>query len=128
MSQRADAMLLRRPLPPTRARASTSTSTSRRTHASRARPSSLTSPARVTLERPRVRVHGVPVLQSLPLVGWAFSTPVITVAYVFVAIRMFLRYDRTTFGRDVPPIAVCALWPVLAIVSASFRDNLRRAM
>lgn len=75
-----------------------------------------------------VVARGVPVLSSLPLVGWAFSTPVMTIIYVFVAIRMWLGYDRTTFGSGVPKIAMVGLWPVLAILSDSFRRNLKRSM
>jgi hypothetical protein len=70
----------------------------------------------------------VPVLSSLPLVGWAFSSPVMLVVYVFVAIKMYLGYDRTTFGSGVPKIAMCGLWPVLAALSASFRENLKRSL
>lgn len=75
-----------------------------------------------------VVARGVPVLSSLPLVGWAFSTPVMTIIYVFVAIRMWLGYDRTTFGTGVPKIAMVGLWPVLSILSESFRQNLKRSM
>ena len=76
----------------------------------------------------RVKARGVPVLSSLPLVGWAFSTPVASIIYIFVAIRMYLGYDRTTFGSGVPKIAMCGLWPVLAVLSASFRENLKRSL
>jgi len=75
-----------------------------------------------------VKARGVPVLSSLPLVGWAFSTPVASIIYIFVAIRMYLGYDRTTFGSGVPKIAMCGLWPVLAVLSASFRENLKRSL
>jgi hypothetical protein len=74
------------------------------------------------------RAGGVPILSSLPLVGWAFSGPTMFIVYVFVAVKMFLGYDRTTFGAGVPKIAMVGLWPVLAVLSQSFRDNMKRAM
>jgi hypothetical protein len=52
----------------------------------------------------------------------------VLVVYVFVAIKMYLGYDRTTFGSGVPKIAMCGLWPVLAALSASFRENLKRSL
>ena len=51
-----------------------------------------------------------------------------TIIYVFVAIKMYLGYDRTTFGSGVPKVVMVGLWPVLSILSASFRENLKRAM
>ncbi|OUS49189.1 hypothetical protein BE221DRAFT_66734, partial [Ostreococcus tauri] len=79
-------------------------------------------------QRHGCRTRGVPVLQSLPLVGWAFSSPVMAIIYVFVAVKLFLGYSKTTFGNSVNPLVMCGLWPVLAIVSQSFRDNIKRAM
>ena len=73
--------------------------------------------------------RGVPVLSGLPLVGWVFSAPVATIAYVFVAIKLLVGWDRTTFSASpAQKAALIGLWPVLGVLSASFRENIKRAM
>ena len=68
--------------------------------------------------------HGLPI----PLIGGLFNGPIMTIIYVFVAVKMYLGYDRTTFGNGVPKVLMVSLWPVLSILSASFRENLKRSM
>ena len=68
--------------------------------------------------------HGLPI----PIIGGLFNAPIMTIIYVFVAVKMYLGYDRTTFGNGVPKVLMVGLWPVLSILSASFRENLKRSM
>ena len=77
-----------------------------------------------------VKARGVPVLSvaSARRLGVFSHSGHASMVYVFVAIRMYLGYDRTTFGSGVPKIAMCGLWPVLAALSASFRENLKRSL
>lgn len=90
-----------------------------------AAPNARASPASARLDRSKhVRCHGLPI----PFVGGLFNAPLATFIYVAVAIKMFLGYDRTNFGTGAPKVVVVGLWPVLALLSAKFRDNMKRAM
>ena len=46
--------------------------------------------------------------------------------YVFVAIRFYLNYGKTNFTERNKAMMI-GLWPVLAVASASFRENLKKA-
>jgi len=56
------------------------------------------------LERARVQraprtatvAHGLPI----PIIGGLFNAPLMTIIYVFVAIKMYLGYDRTMSACD----------------------------
>jgi len=69
-----------------------------------------------------VVAHGLPI----PIVGGLFSAPVLAVMYVFVAIRFALNYDKTSFTEKNKAMMI-GLWPILAVTSASFRENLAKA-
>jgi hypothetical protein len=69
-----------------------------------------------------VVAHGLPI----PIIGGLFSAPVLAVMYVFVAIRFALNYDKTSFTEKNKAMMI-GLWPVLAVTSASFRENLKKA-
>lgn len=78
---------------------------------------------RVPIDRgSSVVAHGLPI----PIIGGLFSAPVLAVMYVFVAIRFALNYDKTSFTEKNKAMMI-GLWPVLAVTSASFRENLRKA-
>lgn len=62
----------------------------------------------------------------IPIIGGLFSAPVLAVMYVFVAIRFYLNYGKTNFTERNKAMMV-GLWPVLAVASASFRENLKKA-
>jgi hypothetical protein len=51
---------------------------------------------------------------------------VLAVMYVFVAIRFALNYEKTSFTEKNKAMMI-GLWPVLAVTSASFRENLKKA-
>ena len=73
--------------------------------------------------RAAVVANGLPI----PIVGGLFTPPVLAVMYVFVAIRFWLGYHRTTFDARRNKAMMVALWPVLAVASAEFRKNLKKA-
>lgn len=78
---------------------------------------------RVPIDRgASVVAHGLPI----PIIGGLFSAPVLAVMYVFVAIRFALNYDKTSFAKKNKAMMI-GLWPVLAVTSASFRENLKKA-
>jgi len=122
----------------TRARASSSSPrarvvTARAVPSSRHRPGSTACAPSLARGAPSTRgstlARGVPALSGLPLVGWVFSAPVATIAYVFVAIKLLVGWDRTTFSASpAQKAALIGLWPVLGVLSASFRENVKRAM
>ena len=62
----------------------------------------------------------------IPIIGGLFSAPVLAVMYVFVAIRFYLNYGKTNFTERNKAMMI-GLWPVLAVASASFRENLKKA-
>mmetsp|Transcript_17556 Transcript_17556/g.28070 ORF Transcript_17556/g.28070 Transcript_17556/m.28070 type:complete len:162 (-) Transcript_17556:143-628(-) len=62
----------------------------------------------------------------IPIIGGLFTAPVLAIMYVFVAIRLWLGYEKTNFTAQNKAMMV-ALWPVLAVASASFRENLKKA-
>ena len=84
----------------------------------------LASPRPLAESRRATVAHGLPI----PIIGGLFNGPIMTIIYVFVAVKMYLGYDRTTFGNGVPKVLMVSLWPVLSILSASFRENLKRSM
>ena len=63
---------------------------------------------------------------TIPIIGGLFSAPVLAVMYAFVAIRFALNYDKTSFTEKNKAMMI-GLWPVLAVTSASFRENLKKA-
>lgn len=69
-----------------------------------------------------VAAMGLPI----PIIGGLFTAPVLAVMYVFVAIRFWLGYGKTNFTEQNKAMMV-GLWPVLAVASASFRENLKKA-
>ena len=69
-----------------------------------------------------VTTMGLPI----PIIGGLFTAPVLAIMYVFVAIRFWLGYNKTTFTQQNKAMMV-GLWPVLAVASASFRENLKKA-
>ena len=69
-----------------------------------------------------VTTMGLPI----PIIGGLFTAPVVAVIYVFIAIRFWLGYNKTTFTQQNKAMMV-GLWPVLAVASASFRENLKKA-
>ena len=69
-----------------------------------------------------VTTMGLPI----PIIGGLFSPAVMSIVYVFVAIKFFLGFNRTNYSGD-KKVVMTALWPVLAATSPSFRENLRRA-
>ena len=77
------------------------------------------------LRSPRrgVVARGLPI----PIIGGLFTPPVFAVMYVFVAIRMWLNFDRTSYAASNKAMMV-GLWPVLAVASASFRENFKKTM
>lgn len=78
---------------------------------------------RVPIDRgASVVARGLPI----PIIGGLFSAPVLAVMYVFVAIRFALNYDKTSFAKKNKAMMI-GLWPVLAVTSASFRENLKKA-
>lgn len=62
----------------------------------------------------------------IPIIGGLFSAPVLAVMYVFVAIRFALNYNKTSFTEKNKALMI-GLWPVLAVTSVSFRENLKKA-
>jgi hypothetical protein len=62
----------------------------------------------------------------IPIIGGLFTPPVLAVMYVFVCIRFWLGYNKTSFTEKNKAMMV-GLWPVLAVASASFRENLKKA-
>ena len=69
-----------------------------------------------------VTTMGLPI----PIIGGLFSPAVMSIVYVFVAIKFFLGFNRTNYSGD-KKVVMTALWPVLAATNPSFRENLRRA-
>ena len=69
-----------------------------------------------------VTTMGLPI----PIIGGLFSPAVMSIVYVFVAIKFFLGFNRTNYSAD-KKVVMTALWPVLAATNPSFRENLRRA-
>tara|TARA_B110000977_G_scaffold163053_1_gene208795 strand:- start:7764 stop:7931 length:168 start_codon:yes stop_codon:yes gene_type:complete len=51
---------------------------------------------------------------------------IMSIIYVFVAIRFALNYNKTSFTQKNKAMMI-GLWPVLAVTSASFRENLKKA-
>lgn len=69
-----------------------------------------------------VTTMGLPI----PIIGGLFNPAVMSILYVFVAVRFFLGFNRTNYSAD-KKVVMTALWPVLAATNPSFRENLRRA-
>ena len=69
-----------------------------------------------------VTTMGLPI----PIIGGLFNPAVMSILYVFVAVRFFLGFNRTNYSGD-KKVVMTALWPVLAATNPSFRENLRRA-
>ena len=69
-----------------------------------------------------VTTMGLPI----PIIGGLLSPAVMSIVYVFVAIKFFLGFNRTNYSGD-KKVVMTALWPVLAATNPSFRENLRRA-
>ena len=69
-----------------------------------------------------VTTMGLPI----PIIGGLFNPAVMSIVYVFVAIKFFLGFNRTNYSGD-KKVVMTALWPVLAATNPSFRENLRRA-
>ena len=69
-----------------------------------------------------VTTMGLPI----PIIGGLFNPAVMSVVYVFVAIKLFLGFDKTNYSAD-KKVVMTALWPVLAATNPSFRENLKRA-
>lgn len=69
-----------------------------------------------------VTTMGLPI----PIIGGLFNPAVMSVVYVFVAIKLFLGFDKTNYSAD-KRVVMTALWPVLAATNPSFRENLKRA-
>ena len=47
--------------------------------------------------------------------------------YVFVGIRFWLGYSKTTYTEKNKAMMV-ALWPVLVVASKTYRENFKKAM
>ena len=69
-----------------------------------------------------VTTMGLPI----PIIGGLFNPAIMSILYVFVAIKFFLGFNRTNYSGD-KKVVMTALWPVLAATNPSFRENLRRA-
>jgi len=69
-----------------------------------------------------VTTMGLPI----PIIGGLFNPAIMSILYVFVAIKFFLGFNRTNYSAD-KKVVMTALWPVLAATNPSFRENLRRA-
>ena len=69
-----------------------------------------------------VTTMGLPI----PVIGGLFNPAVMSVVYVFVAVKLFLGFDKTNYSAD-KRVVMTALWPVLAATNPSFRENLKRA-
>ena len=62
----------------------------------------------------------------IPIIGGLFPPPVLAVMYIFVAIRFWLGYSKTTYTENNKAMMV-GLWPILVVVSKSFRENFKNA-
>ena len=69
-----------------------------------------------------VTTMGLPI----PIIGGLFNPAVMSIVYVFVAVRLFLGFDKTNYSAD-KKVVMTALWPLLAATNPSFRENLKRA-
>ena len=69
-----------------------------------------------------VTTMGLPI----PIIGGLFNPAIMSILYLFVAIKFFLGFNRTNYSGD-KKVVMTALWPVLAATNPSFRENLRRA-
>ena len=69
-----------------------------------------------------VTTMGLPI----PIIGGLFNPAVMSIVYVFVAVRLFLGFDNTNYSAD-KKVVMTALWPLLAATNPSFRENLKRA-
>ena len=78
--------------------------------------------APVDTHRGSVVANGLPV----PIIGGLFNPMIMSIIYVFVAIRFALNYNKTSFTQKNKAMMI-GLWPVLAVTSASFRENLKKA-
>lgn len=63
----------------------------------------------------------------IPFIGGLFTAPVLAVMYIFVAIRFWLGYAKTTYTEQNKTMMV-GLWPVLVVASKSFRENFKKAL
>jgi hypothetical protein len=77
---------------------------------------------RVDHHRNAVVAKGLPI----PIIGGLFNPAIMAILYVFVAIRFALNYNKTDF-TEKNKAAMIGLWPMLAVTSASFRENLKKA-
>ena len=62
----------------------------------------------------------------IPIIGGLFNPAVMSIVYVFVAVKLFLGFDKTNYSAD-KKVVMTALWPLLAATNPSFRENLKRA-
>lgn len=69
-----------------------------------------------------VTTMGLPI----PIIGGLFNPAVMSIVYIFVAVRLFLGFDKTNYSAD-KKVVMTALWPLLAATNPSFRENLKRA-
>lgn len=69
-----------------------------------------------------VTTMGLPI----PIIGGLFNPAVMSIVYVFVAVKLFLGFDKTNYSAD-KKVVMTALWPLLAATNPSFRENLKRA-
>jgi len=69
-----------------------------------------------------VTTMGLPI----PIIGGLFNPAVMSIVYVFVAVRLFFGFDKTNYSAD-KKVVMTALWPLLAATNPSFRENLKRA-
>lgn len=54
---------------------------------------------------------------------------VLLAAYIGGVWKFWTGYERTNFSRSLPSrLSLAVLWPILAVASASYRQNFRKAL
>ncbi|CAM6023907.1 unnamed protein product [Sphagnum balticum] len=76
---------------------------------------------------------GLPVVSSIPIVGplanFALNPVLLFVLYAAGAVRFWSGFTRTTYDSSASTkLGMTALWPVLFLVSKTYRSNFKKAV
>eukprot|EP00873_Tetraselmis_striata_P045216 jgi/Tetstr1/465480/TSEL_010164.t1 len=72
----------------------------------------------------RATTSGLPI----PVIGFIFTPFTVALLYFAAAVRFWWNYQRTVYSSAlVTRVTLTALWPVLLIISSTYRTNFSKA-
>lgn len=73
----------------------------------------------------RLTTCGLPI----PVIGFIFTPFTVALLYFAAAVRFWFNYKRTVYSQAITTrVALTALWPVLVIISSTYRQNFSKAV